>query len=75
MLRIYFLADARYRGEMTKDSPWTGKAAWADKIKPDQRSKLLAALKLPDSTGPKQMWLTEFEDNWPYRAHRAMSRS
>jgi hypothetical protein len=68
MLRIYFLADARYRGEMTKDSPWTGKAAWADKITADQRSKLLAALKLPPSTGPKQMWLTEFEDDWPYRA-------
>jgi hypothetical protein len=68
MLRIYFLADARYHGEMTKDSPWTGKAAWADKITADQRSKLLAALKLPESTGPKQMWLTEFEDDWPYRA-------
>jgi hypothetical protein len=68
LLRIYFLSDGRYRGELTKESPWTGKAAWADKITADQRSKLLAALKLPESTGPKQMWLTEFEDNWPYRA-------
>jgi Uncharacterized protein conserved in bacteria (DUF2330) len=68
LLRIYFLADGRYRGELTKESAWTGKAAWADKISAEQRSRLLAALKLPDSTGPKDMWLTEFEDNWPYRA-------
>jgi hypothetical protein len=23
-------------------------------------------LKLPQDTGPKEWWLTEFEDNWPY---------
>jgi hypothetical protein len=25
-------------------------------------------LKLPVETGPEEFWLTEFEDNWPYRA-------
>ncbi|HEV3236644.1 MAG TPA: hypothetical protein VGZ25_06620, partial [Gemmataceae bacterium] len=24
-------------------------------------------LKLPEKTGPAEMWLTEFEDNWPYK--------
>jgi len=68
ILRIYFLADGRYRGEMTKNAPWSGQAAWADKITADQRAKVLAALNLPETTGPNEMWLTEFEDNWPYRA-------
>ena len=29
LLRIYFLAEARYRGELTKEVPWTGRVAWA----------------------------------------------
>jgi len=67
MLRIYFVADARYQGELTKDVPWTGKVAWADKLKAEDRTRLLEMLKLPATTGPEQMWLTEFEDNWPYQ--------
>lgn len=68
LLRIYFLAEARYQGELTKDVPWTGKVAWAGWLKSDDRKKLLDQLKLPETTGPADWWLTEFEDNWPYRA-------
>ena len=32
LLTIYFLADAHYDGELTKETPWTGKVAWAGKI-------------------------------------------
>jgi hypothetical protein len=67
LLRIYFLADARYRGDLTPDVPWTGKVAWADKLTSEQRTKVLEMLKLPETTGPEQWWLTEFEDAWPYR--------
>jgi hypothetical protein len=66
LLRIYFLADARYQGELTKDAAWTGKVAWADKLKPEDRMKLLEMLKLPETTGPAEWWLTEFEHDWPY---------
>jgi|HubBroStandDraft_6_1064221.scaffolds.fasta_scaffold52277_2 hypothetical protein len=67
LLRIYFLADARYRGELTKDVPWTGKVAWANKLNPSERTKVFDLLKLPKATVPYQCWLTEFEDNWPYK--------
>jgi hypothetical protein len=68
VLRIYFLAEARYQGELTKEAPWTGKAAWANKLSAEDRRQVLDLLKLPQTTGPADWWLTEFEDDWPYRA-------
>src|SRR5206468_3750680 len=67
LLRIYFLGEARYQGELTKEYAWTGKVAWAGKIKAEDRKKVLEQLKLPESTGPAECWLTEFEDAWPYK--------
>ncbi len=72
LLRIYFLADARYQGEMTKeprtrDEVWTGKVAWAGKLSGEDRTKTLEHLRLPNTTGPAEWYLTEFEDNWPYK--------
>jgi hypothetical protein len=68
LLRIYFVAEARYRGELTKDEEWTGKVAWAGKLTDGDRKKALELLKLPETTGPAAWWLTEFEDDWAYRA-------
>jgi hypothetical protein len=68
LLRIYFIAEARYRGELTKETPWTGQAVWSDTLTPENRRTLLELLKLPANTGPASWWLTEFEDRWPYRA-------
>lgn len=67
LLRIYFFAEARYQGELTQDVPWTGKLAWADKLNAADRSRALELLNLPENTGPAELWLTEFEDPWPYR--------
>ncbi len=67
LLRIYFLADARYRGELTKESPWTGKAVWSGKVAAAEREKILGQLKLTEKDGPAEWWLTEFEDPWPYQ--------
>jgi hypothetical protein len=66
LLRIYFLADGRYAGELTKESPWTGKVVWSNALSETNRWNLLQRLKLPQTSTP--MWLTEFEDDWPYRA-------
>ena len=66
LLRIYFLAEARYQGELTKEVAWTGQVAWANKLNSDERQKTLELLKLPATTGPAEWWLTEFEDDWPY---------
>jgi Uncharacterized protein conserved in bacteria (DUF2330) len=68
LLRIYFLADARFRGELTPDTPWTGRVAWAGRVRPEERGRVLELLGLAAATGPADWWLTEFEDPWPYRA-------
>jgi uncharacterized protein DUF2330 len=68
LLRVYFLAEGRYKGELTKDVPWTGKVAWSNPLSEADRSKVLQQLNLPEATGPSQCWLTEFEDEWPYQA-------
>lgn len=65
LLRIYFIAGERYRGEIDGGRKWSGKAVWAGEITED-RERLLRELKLPASTGPHKWWLTEFEDHWPY---------
>jgi len=67
LLRIYFLADGRYQGELTKENRWTGTVAWSGKLSSADRKKSLDLLKLPESTGPAEFWLTEFEDEWPYQ--------
>ena len=68
LLRIFFVSDKRFQGELTKESPWTGNVAWSDKLPAAKRDELLKHLALPDSTGPSEYWLTEFEDYWPYKA-------
>jgi hypothetical protein len=65
LLRIYFIAEARYRGQINGGNSWSGKAVWANDIT-RHKSSLLQSLKLPASTGPKTWWLTEFEDQWRY---------
>jgi hypothetical protein len=67
LLRIYFLAEARYQGELTKEQPWIGKVVWAGQLNQDQRKSVLEMLRLPESTGPANWTLTEFEDRWPYK--------
>ena len=65
LLRIYFIAEARYRGRIDGGKKWSGEAVWANDIT-KHKASLLQSLKLPDSTGPKTWWLTEFEDQWKY---------
>ena len=65
LLRIYFIAGERYRGDLEAKGKWSGRVVWAGDITP-HRADLLTDLKLPAQTGPAQWWLTEFEDQWPY---------
>jgi hypothetical protein len=65
LLRVYFIADARFRGEIEGGRKWSGKTVWSGDITP-HRDELLRALGLPEGTGPAKWWLTEFEDRWPY---------
>ncbi|HEX7260575.1 MAG TPA: hypothetical protein VF258_02075, partial [Luteolibacter sp.] len=45
---------------------WTGRTRYSQPLQAGQRTQLLQHLNLPQSTGPSQAWLTEFEDPWPY---------
>lgn len=65
LLRIYFIADARFRGEIEGGKRWSGKTVWSGDIT-THRVELLQDLGLPGGTGPSKWWLTEFEDRWPY---------
>jgi hypothetical protein len=67
LLRIYFIGEARYKGDLTTGDQWTGRVAWANQLKQEQRAKVLELLKLPEGTGSAQWWLTEYEDNWAYK--------
>lgn len=65
LLRIYFIAEARYRGTIGSDRAWSGQVRWSGDIT-SHRAGLLRQLQLPATTGPAQWSLTEFEDRWPY---------
>jgi hypothetical protein len=66
LLRVYFLSDVRYDGELGNGGGWSGKAVWSNRLSDGDRGKLLEKLKLPAATGPRTFWLTEFEDEWAY---------
>jgi hypothetical protein len=64
LLRVYFLADKRYQGQLgTGGKPWPGEVVWANLISADDRTKLLDLVKHPADTPPGSWWLTEFEDS------------
>jgi hypothetical protein len=65
LLRMYFIADARFRGAIEGGRKWSGKTVWSGDITA-HRNDLLHELDLPSETGPAKWWLTEFEDRWPY---------
>lgn len=66
LLRIYFVAESRYEGRFSPESPWPAKTRYSQPLQKDQRHHLLRHLQMPESAGPAQAWLTEFEDSWPY---------
>ena len=45
---------------------WPGKTRYSQPLQMDPQTNLLRHLNMPESTGPSQAWLTEFEDSWPY---------
>lgn len=65
LLRIYFIAEARYRGQIDNGDKWSGKAIWSNDIT-RHKASLLKSLKLPDPVSSDAWWLTEFEDQWRY---------
>jgi hypothetical protein len=66
LLRIYLVAESRYEGRFSPPGRWSGRARYSRPLRKEGRTELLRHLNLPESTGPAEAWLTEFEDAWPY---------
>jgi hypothetical protein len=67
LLRVYFLADARFAGTLGDGSrPWPGETVWANRIEPAQFEAAARSAHLPpeaiSTLAPRGWWLTEFED-------------
>lgn len=65
LLRMYFIAEARFRGEIDGGKKWSGETVWSGDITA-HRVELLRELGLPADAGPAKWWLTKSEDRWPY---------
>ncbi len=70
LLRVYFVADKRYAGTLgpsdrgPERTNWgMGRTVWADKLQDGERSEAIAKAKLPADVGPREWFLTEFEDH------------
>ena len=66
LLRIYLVAESRYEGRFPSGQAWEAAARWSQPLKAEQRLKLLQLLRLPEETGPREFWLTQFDDHWRY---------
>jgi len=62
LLRVYFLADARFRGVIGDYEPWPGAAVWSNTIEKPRLAELLKLVRLPPLAGGGGQRLTEFED-------------
>ncbi len=66
LLRMYFVADARYQGALDPGITWTGRTVWAGPLSSEAQRQLTSALQLAPETTPQKWYLTEFQDPWPY---------
>ena len=67
LLRIYFISNRAYEGRFENGAAWGGRKVWSGNITAE-RTSLLEELQLPEAeSGPATWWLTEIEDQWPYR--------
>jgi hypothetical protein len=63
LLRVYFLAEARYGGAIGVDTEWPSRTVWSNRIDKEGRAELLRLAKLPADSVPNARWLTEFLDH------------
>ena len=62
LLRVYFLADARFGGAIGGREAWPGRTLFSRRIDDAQRLELLKLAGLPILAGGGGRWLTAFED-------------
>jgi len=62
LLRIYLLAGARFEGRIAGGDSWPGFAVWSKPLLANDRTRLIALLRLPAATAAGAIRLTEYED-------------
>ena len=63
LLRVYFASETRVGAKIGDGTAsWPGQTVWADKLQDAERADLIAKGKLPADVGPKEWFVTEFED-------------
>ena len=63
LLRVYFASETRVDAKVGDGTvAWQGQTVWADKLQDAERSDVIAKAKLPADAGPKEWFVTEFED-------------
>jgi hypothetical protein len=63
LLRVYFVGDHFVYGQFAAGfNSYSAEVPWANRLPDDSRKEMLSLLKLPETTGPKSAFLTEFED-------------
>ena len=62
LLRVYFLGESRFRGELAGGGIWSAGVPWSNTLAADEKDELLRHLGLPAGAAPENAWLTEFED-------------
>lgn len=76
LLRIYFISDQAYEGHFENGASWSGKKVYSDVLDGNEANELLRLLNIGTPkeradrrlAGERFLWLTEFEDHWPYTA-------
>ena len=63
LLRVYFASETRVGAKIGDGTAaWPGQTVWADKLQVAERADVIAKGKLPADVGPKEWFVTEFED-------------
>jgi hypothetical protein len=60
LLRVFFVAEARYKGRLGNNRNWPGRTVWAGPLQAEPAAEL--AKKLAVKAGRQAPWLTVFED-------------
>lgn len=61
-LQILLLSDARMHGAIGDGTAWPGRLQWADRIEPEDETRLLQALGLQNAGLASGLWLSAFDD-------------
>jgi hypothetical protein len=61
-LRVYFLADRAFKGQLGDNGDWNGRTVFSKQLSDQHRDDLLGLMEIKSYQPPTKLWLTEFLD-------------